>query len=174
MISTKPAIIGPPWSSARDWKSANRSIAFHLRRYRFQFDKVANISKKIGDCLGSIFPLLDELCANTCVRCPEPCCLSAKIWFDFQDLLYLHFSRQPIPLAQPLQNMRSTCRCLSHGGCTLPRSIRPWICTWYLCPVQKTNLKNRNPFHLEFLNYHIEQIKTYRKEIESEYIRIVF
>lgn len=163
----------PPWRSAGGWQTANRSIAFHLRRYRFQFDDVVKISKKLSDCLGFVSPLLDELCVNTCVRCPEPCCLSAKIWFDFQDLLFLNFSRQPIPLAQPLPSMRSTCRYLTHGGCSLPRSTRPWICTWYLCPVQKTNLKNRNPFDLEFINHCIEQIKAYRSEIESEYIRIV-
>ena len=163
----------PPWASTADWQAANRSIAFHLRRYHLQGDKVTTLSQKLSDCLTSISPLLDELCANTCVWCPEPCCLAAKVWFDFQDLLYLHTGRQPIPLAQPLQNLKNTCRYLSKRGCTLPRLIRPWICTWYLCPVQKSNLKNRSLYQLKIINQHVQQIKKYRKELEAEYIRIV-
>jgi hypothetical protein len=90
-----------------------------------------------------------------------------------QDLLFLHTSRQPIPPAQPLHHLKSTCCYLGHRGCTLPRMMRPWICTWYLCPVQKKRLESRGPVQIEAFNRTVIEIKSHRRELEQEFIRIV-
>ncbi|MBW2247710.1 MAG: hypothetical protein JRF62_11105, partial [Deltaproteobacteria bacterium] len=58
-------------------------------------------------------------------------------------------------------------------GCMLPRITRPWVCTWYLCPTQKANLRQK-PKSVQYLfSRAVQAIKTGRKEMESEFIRIV-
>ena len=123
--------------------------------------------------LKTLFPILDELCINTCPRCPEPCCLTAKVWFDFRDLLFLHLTRKAVPLSPPLAAVEDTCRYSGHNGCLLPRSSRPWICTWYLCPAQTAILRKRDRHQYDALHRIVKEIKILREELEEEFIRVV-
>ena len=131
------------------------------------------LAQQIRQRLIFFFLLIDELCAATCRYCPEPCCLSAKVWIDFQDLLFLHLSGQQIPATQLIENTEGDCCYLGYKGCVLPRIIRPWICTRYLCPPQMTNLR-KNPARLKnnFDNV-VNKIKTCRGEMENEFIRVI-
>jgi hypothetical protein len=134
----------------------------------------AALTQKLKLYLESINSALNKLCVDSCAWCPEPCCLKASVWFDFKDLLFLHFNQQPIPPAQPKTNLGMPCRYLGPRGCRLPRVSRPWICTWYLCPTQTAKL--RNGYHLErkLLRRTMAQIKSERHLLENEFIRIVF
>ena len=127
----------------------------------------------LGKRLDVLFAILDNLCQSSCPRCPEPCCLTAKVWFDFKDLVFLHFARKPIPLNPPLAALEDTCLYLGHRGCMLPRSSRPWVCTWYLCPTQTTVLRKRDPLQYEAFNRIVPEIKELRETLEEEFIRVV-
>jgi hypothetical protein len=123
--------------------------------------------------LESIFSLLDDLCLETCPRCPSPCCLHASPWFDFRDLIFLNLNTLAIPVSQSIETLNETCRYVSPRGCTLDRISRPWICTWYLCSVQTANLKSRRSHQREDLMLAINEIKVLRKEMEDAFIRVV-
>ena len=162
-----------PWITSRSWLAANRAVKFHQRHYRREFEVAASLAQKLKLCLESIFSVLDELCIDSCPWCPEPCCLKASVWFDFKDLLFLHFNNQTIPPAQPKADLSMPCRSLEPRGCRLPRLSRPWICTWYLCPTQTAKLRNGHQAKHKLLNRAMAQIKSERNLLENEFIRII-
>lgn len=162
-----------PWAPPHEWQAVNRAIRFHLGRYLENFKPVVSLAQKVKRHLETIFPVLQEMCADSCPWCPEPCCLKASVWFDFKDLLFLHFNKQRIPPAQPKANLSVPCRYLAPDGCRLPRIARPWICTWYLCPTQTAKLRNGHQGKHKLLDQVFTQIKSGRNQLESEYIRII-
>ena len=162
-----------PWAPPDEWQAVNRTIRFSLERYPEDFKPAVSLALKAKHRLESIFPVLHEICADSCPWCPEPCCLQARVWFDFKDLLFLHFNKVLIPPAQPRVNLSNPCRHLGSRGCRLPRLSRPWICTWYLCPTQTAKLRNGHQAKRKFLNRAMSQIKSGRNLLENEYIRII-
>jgi hypothetical protein len=90
-----------------------------------------------------------------------------------RDLVYLHLNQLPIPLSQTISGIGETCCYISHRGCKLPRSIRPWICTWYLCPSQTANARNNKAGRRRALSRALEEIKALRKDLEDEFIRVI-
>ena len=168
-----PPTLSPPWRSVSDWKAANNSIDFHLYQFHQDLKPAIQIARVIFDRLESISDSLDVLGRITCSRCPEICCLSASPWYDMRDLVYLHLNQLPIPLSQTISGIGETCCYISHGGCRLPRSIRPWICTWYLCPTQTAKLRNGHQEKRKLINRAMAQIKFERNVLENEFIRIV-
>ena len=172
-INDRQSNTAMPWTTPRAWLAANQSVKFHQRLYHREFEVAAVLAQKLKRCLESIFSVLDELCIDSCPWCPEPCCLKATVWFDFKDLLFLHFNNQTIPPAQPKADLSMPCRYLGPRGCRLPRLTRPWICTWYLCPAQTAKLRNGHQAKRELLNQAKVQIKSERLLLENEFIRII-
>ena len=164
---------GIPWADRKSWRAANHAVAYHLKRYPAVLKKLNIPAQKIQSSLLSVFPVLNDLCADSCPWCPEPCCLNASVWFDFKDLLFLHFNELLIPPCQPKADLKAPCCYLGSKGCRLPRINRPWICTWYLCPTQTAKLKKESPAKHKLLNQAFAQIKSDRKLLENEYIRII-
>lgn len=60
--------------------------------------------------------------------------MHAKPYYDFRDLVYLHLCSLEPPAQQPITAKDDNCRYLGSAGCVLSRELRPWICTWYICP----------------------------------------
>jgi hypothetical protein len=170
MLPTAPLL---PRGAPTQWKQAHQSLSFHLRRHPNAWENTLGTADVLETRLQALFPMLDDLCLNTCPWCLEPCCRVAKVWFDFKDLLFLHFARKPIPLNPPLSALEDTCRFLSREGCTLPRSSRPWICTWYLCPVQTAILRKRDSLQYDAFNRIVREIKILREALEEEFIKVV-
>ena len=165
--------LAPPWGSQIAWREVHGSIGYHIDRYQISLQPVVMIARRTRAHLESIFELLDDLSTETCFRCPDPCCLTASPWFDLRDLIYLHLNCLRIPSSQTIDAHRSDCRYLSAGGCTLSRSIRPWICTWYLCPVQTVNLEKRRPVQYENFKRTVKEIKMLRRQLEDAFIRVI-
>ena len=174
MISDSLLKLSPPWGFVPAWQEANLSIDFHLKRYFPRLKPMLQIARETRIRLESIFPSLDDLCLMTCPRCPDACCLSASPWYDLRDLIFLHLNQLSIPLTQTIPGFQETCCYINHKGCTLPRITRPWICTWYLCPAQTANLKDRSFNQWQTLSRVLGEIKAFRKEMEAEFIRVIF
>ncbi len=159
-----------PWSSTAEWLEASQSLDHLIGLHERELKKARSLARNIATRLESIFPLIDELCRVTCPFCPDPCCLVAKVYFDFPDLLFFHLTGQPIPEDQLRHTRQEVCRFLGPRGCTLSRSVRPWACTRYMCPPQMTVLRKRDPGTQAFFNDAIQAIKVLRQEMESEFI----
>lgn len=165
--------VSPPWGMTVAWEEANQSLDHLIQLHRSKLVQADVFARKVQARLESIFSVLDNLCASTCPWCPDPCCLSAKVWIDFQDLLFLHLRGQKIPPAQPLADLKETCRYDSLKGCTLTRITRPWTCTWYLCPTQTAILRKKLRSAQGKFYTTIQAIKSGRKKMETAFIRAV-
>ncbi|MCP4682490.1 MAG: hypothetical protein GY864_09175, partial [Desulfobacterales bacterium] len=168
-----PPDLAPPWRTSETWKEANQSVAKHLKLYLSQLKCLEPFILDIKGRMERISSRLDELCNNTCPWCPVPCCLSAMVWFDFPDLLFLHLSGRDIPPSQPKTNLKDTCCYLGPRGCRLPRNCRPWICTWYLCDTQLACLRKEGLETQAEFEQNMQVVKVRRKTIEEKFIRIV-
>jgi hypothetical protein len=174
----KPVVAGNidediiPWRTRPLWQAANATVNYLIDRHAHQIFAVKQTAQQIRYSLIAINDMLDALCRRTCAWCPEPCCLSADVRYDFKDLLFLHLTNQPIPQGQPKETRGRKCRYIGVKGCTLHRCSRPWICTWYLCPTQKKRLSKGNSDSLISLTTEIGKIQQLRKAMESAFIRI--
>ena len=139
------------------------------RAWGKQLDPVRELALGIQLRLDQISGVLDRLCAATCPACRDNCCERATIWYDFRDLVYLYFVPGQMPDFQILKAAGPSgghCPNLDSGDCGLSRGLRPFVCTWYLCPAQK-GLAGANP-----LTENILEIKKMRSRMEDEFCRI--
>ena len=164
--------LAPPWTTKPAWQEANRSIDGLIQRYAGMLSSAVTLAGLVRVRLESIFNILADLCHNTCPRCPDPCCLHARVWFDYRDLLFFHLNAMAIPASQPIETPNTTCRYLGFRGCILDRVFRPWICTWHLCPVQTGHLSNSCSHDGKNLSSVLNEIKALRKEMEQAFIDV--
>lgn len=160
-----------PWASREEWEEINRAFAYLVRRLGAALNPAREEAMRIERGLMSLFPLMDDLCAPTCPDCAEPCCRAATLWYNFDDLLFLHLRGIAPPDGQPMTGLHQTCRFLGPVGCRLHRLHRPWICTWYICPPQMRLLRHRGrtlPRHVDAI---VADIKDARRAMEREFIR---
>jgi len=163
----------PPWGSKVKWQIVNRDLDYLIYRHYDALKDAVMLARDLQVRMVSIFSLLDDLCRVTCPWCPDPCCLAARAWIDFKDLLFLHLAGHPVPPEQLLSDFKESCRYWSPRGCMLPRISRPWVCTWHLCPTQKVNLRRKAPSVQEKMRHAVQRITAGRKVMETEFIRIV-
>lgn len=118
---------------------------------------------------------LDDICRLTCPTCEDVCCMRARLWFDVKDLIpyYTRFGRFPDgQIVKTGKGTASACCYLSLNGCKLPRAQRPYVCTWYLCPDQKTILKTM-PVASEKIEASLARIKLLRNQIRNLFLGFV-
>lgn len=152
----------------------NQSLAHVTGKQAEYLDAARKNAGLIASGLEKISPILDRLGYETCVFCPSPCCVTADIYLDFPDLLFFHLMGFPVPDRQLRVSARNTCRHLGPKGCIKSRLYRPFTCTWYLCPAQKSRLRNRAPETDGYLGKTMDEIKKARKNMEKAFIRAVF
>jgi len=161
-----------PWFTAADWRQANLALQHLCTRHQTALAPARITARKLKSHLEALYPLLDDLCNQTCRGCAEPCCHVATVWFDFRDLVFMHLSEQAITAAQLSRSPDGACRCCGPTGCRLPRLSRPWTCAWYLCPPQKFLLAEMPAETLAGFEQAIAAIKALRKRMEAEFIGV--
>jgi hypothetical protein len=161
----------PPWGELEQWAEIHARIAAALRYDKRKAEDLRRLEKALSDRIAALNPVMEELAAATCIRCPAPCCLSAKIWFDLKDLLMLHLSNGTLPAAQTIANMTDRCRYMGPRGCRLKRKKRPWICTWYLCPTQRDRLRSDDAGAYERLQQKMKKIGAARNRLLERFTR---
>lgn len=103
-------VLSPPWASRKDWFELETAFHFHTTRYRSGLDSLTRIAWCIKRNLASLSVSFDRLCSMTCYRCPDPCCLTASVWYDFKDLLFIYLIQGSLPPHQAIRVGRSRCR----------------------------------------------------------------
>ena len=155
------------------WQESNCALARLLATHRRVLEKAIAVAVEIRRRIDELTPSMTALCRRTCRFCPEPCCITNTVWIDFRDLLFLHLLEEPIPSCQAASDPGDACPFLNHHGCRLPRRIRPWMCTQYICPTQWVVLKKEGGSTAAALIGQIERIENQRVRMEADVIRRV-
>ncbi|MFW5931214.1 MAG: hypothetical protein ACOCQI_05615 [Desulfosalsimonas sp.] len=163
---------GPPWDTPRSWQEANKAVSRLLDRHRCRLAPLLETSGIIRERIDELDSLYRHLCAETCPFCPHPCCINADIWFDLKDLVFLQAEGLPVPATCPRKPRHMPCPFLGSRGCLLPRTGRPWICTWYLCPVQKRRLGKHQKNILYKINLLTSEVTGLRRQLEQRFIHL--
>ncbi len=162
-----------PWASSSAWGECRQSLEMTIAAAGVDLDPARAIASRIVhryDLAGDLFDALAGACCGVCRR---PCCLDARVWLDFKDLLLIHLSGQSPPPAQLRCSWHGRCRYLTSQGCILPRGVRPWVCTWYICPAQRRALARDIPGGPERLAGWWREIALLREAMENAFVAVV-
>lgn len=160
---------GIPWTNGGQWSAVNETLAFFKDTQRDRLRQVFRLAAAVGSQIRALHGMARELALSSCRLCPTPCCDAAAPWYDFTDLLLIHFGGLPTPVGQPITRYGDICRHRGPAGCRLPRPQRPWICLWYTCPVQWAALSRTPASHREY-HARIALIQTRRRQLEMAFI----
>lgn len=163
----------PAYGSPAAWCESNHAIGHVIDLHHAKLKPAIELAGRIRQRLEKLFPLMDELCLQTCRLCPNQCCLVATVWIDFRDLLFLHLSELPIPPAPLVASLDQNCRYLGYRGCRLPRLLRPWACTVYICGTQWHCLRRKPRSIQKTFDHNVATIKADRLEMEAAFIEII-
>jgi hypothetical protein len=152
------------------WEKTNCALARLLTLYHHELKSALAIAVEIGRGIDGLAAQMDILCRRTCRLCPEPCCITNTVWFDFRDLLFFHLLNLHIPACQAVSDVNDACPFLSHRGCLLSPRNRPWMCLQYLCPAQLAILKNQSCSAAITMRKKMERIDKQRVEMEREVV----
>lgn len=165
-----------PWQTRHEWDQVLLSIKTIERLGKERLSGLFSFADEIKTHFEIISHPMEDLCSCTCVNCEDICCLRATIWYDFKDLLYLYFATGNFPDAQikkiSLENHITACSCFSSTGCILPRTERPFVCTWYLCSAQKNYLLQYSPDRIADFDRALLKLKKLRNEIEEKFVSL--
>jgi hypothetical protein len=162
-----------PWPTDGLWTEAQAAIRHSLVRREARLVPARRQAQSIAHVLDRLADLFDQLAPATCAVCLDPCCRHAKVWLDFTDLLFLHLHGEPLPPHQLRRNLRDPCRYLGRRGCRLPRRSRPWICTWYICPVQREAIERDIPGGGTRIESLRSRVKSRRNAMEKAYLEVL-
>lgn len=155
-------------SPTRQWQTSNCALKRLLTRHREILGNAIAMAKAIRLEIEQLATSMAVLRRRTCRFCPEPCCMTNTVWFDFRDLLTLHLLEDLLPAQQADSEPGEACPFLSHCGCRLPWRLRPWMCLKYICPTQHALLKKAGQPDPAALYGCIDKIENQRFRMETE------
>ena len=162
----------PPWGDPVAWRAVNYALWGLVEHHRPRLGQASAVAREIQTLMESLFPLMDAACRRTCLTCRENCCAIARVWFDLGDLVFLHLIGETVPPGQPLSAPGKICRYLGGGGCRLPRIVRPWHCTRFVCRPQMGVFRRQPGNVLATLNRTEQDVIKNRKAMEAAFRRI--
>ena len=159
-----------PWRSIGDWHEANQSIRDIIDRRSRSLGGARKLAVEIQLRCAALYPMMDIMGQRFCANCTNPCCRIATVWYDYADLIFMHLNQLLIPKRQSSNTAGAGCDFLGPRGCTLTRWVRPWICTWYLCPDQMDYLRSRFSDEIPRFFQQRDRIKKLRRIMEDRFI----
>ena len=88
---------------------------------------------KLQQLLIESSPLIEEYTRQICPACTDVCCRQIHGIYRERDILHLNALGAAIPERDPARPLDGPCEALGERGCTHPRWLRPFKCTWYFC-----------------------------------------
>ena len=154
---------GPPWFEPGQWSQANQAL--RILAHSPDAAPARELARELAAARQALAPFMERLCAATCPRCLDPCCVRARLWWGFADLAFLHLTDLPLPLQQISYAPGGACPHLGPHGCRLERPLRPWVCDWHLCPEQKVRLGQWDEEERRELQESLERARGLRKRM---------
>lgn len=163
----------PPWATPACWQEASDALDVALGTRAHRFIEIRELAAQIQARMTVVDRFMAALCQDTCYACTDNCCRRATVWYDFKDLLGFHSGTAPIPPAQLAPAPNRPCQHLEEAGCALPRSQRPFVCTWYICTAQREAMQAWPRSHQQFIGNSLVALKSGRNRMEKLFVRQV-
>ncbi len=164
-----------PWLLPDEWEEVELFFKTTLSHNSSRINVLHGFAASIYHLYEEVSEPINEICSLTCAGCDDICCGKATIWYDFRDLLYHYLIFNQIPkkqISKFYHNSQTICRNLDDGGCILPRTKRPFVCTWYFCPRQKYLISSEYTHYSGNILKNVDRIKQMRIKMEEEFYRI--
>ncbi len=156
------------WQDDEIWLQVEYSVRQICSSLGKQNGIIRAVAEDIAAGYAAIDSNLERLCGQTCACCRDVCCMKATVWYDLRDLLFLYLFSGSLPATQIHRNSDHSCSHLSLAGCLLARHDRPFICTWYICSMQKSLLETQVERSCGiFISQKISEIQRQRKLLED-------
>lgn len=91
------------------------------------------VAHKLKQLLIDSSALIEEYTAAVCPDCTDVCCKQKHGMFRENDILYLLALGVEEPPRDQKRHPDAPCELMGPGGCSHPRWLRPFKCTWYFC-----------------------------------------
>lgn len=78
-------------------------------------------------------PLIQTYTAEVCPYCGTVCCCNRHGFPEFADIVAIIAMKGNIPQYDFAVDHNALCQFIGEKGCVLPRTERPYRCTWYFC-----------------------------------------
>ncbi len=153
-----------PWVHGYDWEQMTQSIIKSASFHKERFGNLQILAGEITEIYKNIDNDIEKVSQATCPSCSDVCCMRATVWYDRKDLLFIYYSTGELPLEQIYRRDDGSCCHLSSHGCSLNRSSRPFICTWYICPTLKEAMGESGKLVMK-----IDKMKDLRNRLERLY-----
>jgi hypothetical protein len=114
-------------------------------------------------------PIMERYCEITCPACTDFCCQATRVFFNHTDLLTILALGLTPPPGQTRSGAAEPCRYLTPAGCSLKRTVRPYVCVWYLCEAQMALYREEPAKTQRRFVATLESIRANRLRIESHY-----
>lgn len=164
-----PANVSWPMSG-EDWREANRALAESLAEISLgQYYRLRTLAENIAIGITLLDPMFDRYCLICYPRCDEVCCEKAEVHYHFTDLLFIHVLGIEPPPYQTRSKPGELCRYLSLKGCVLPRVVRPYLCTWYMCDLHLECFFAERPREQRRILSLMERIRRDKEQLAKEY-----
>ena len=115
------------------------------------------ILSEIKEAFNCISPYIQRHTAEVCPSCPSVCCVNRHSYYDKDDMVFIHALGLKGNGCKADSEDSEPCRFLQEDGCSLPRYMRPFRCTWYFCErlldsLQRDRAKEYRAFVSAFQN----------------------
>lgn len=165
-----PMLSCHPFALPDEWRAFHACVIDWTVKRKARLRHAVAVAEDIRGALNDLGAMMEAIGRDTCPQCASSCCLTASVWFDFRDLIYLHLTGLPLPPAQIQRAKGAPCPHLCSQGCVLPRPLRPYICTWYLCAAQRAALSRRSSAFQARIHGLLTRVGTLRKSMETEFL----
>lgn len=91
------------------------------------------VAQKLKLLLIDSSALIEEYTAEVCPNCIDICCRQKHGVYQEKDILYLRALGDTVPTRDQGKSLEGSCEVMGPQGCTQPRWMRPFKCTWYFC-----------------------------------------
>jgi hypothetical protein len=90
-------------------------------------------SQKLKLLLMDSSSLIEEYTSRVCPDCTDVCCRQKHGMYRENDILYLRALGEAVATRDQGRTLEGPCELIGPRGCTQPRWLRPFKCTWYFC-----------------------------------------
>jgi hypothetical protein len=124
----------------------------------------ADAARDLKHLLIETSPLIEGYTKEVCPACVDVCCKQKHGVFQERDIIYRNALGADVPLHDESRSPEGPCQFLGPGGCTLPRWLRPFKCTWFFCdPILQAMNEGPRRENRRFIEALGEMVKLYNE-----------